>query len=53
MKWDVREGMVGSEIFKPKHAIIVTWKNVTFAGGYVNTDAKYVVSKFYMLFSIS
>lgn len=42
--WDIREGMVGTVIFKPKHAIIVTWKNVTFAGGSVNTDAKHVVS---------
>ena len=45
VKWDIREGMVGAEIFNPKHAIIVTWKNVTFAGGSVNTHAKYVVSR--------
>ena len=24
---------VGTETFKPKHVIIATWKNVTFAGG--------------------
>lgn len=44
IKWDVREGIVGAAIFNPKHVIIVTWKNVTFAGGSVNTNAKYVVS---------
>lgn len=43
LMWDIREGMVGTVIFRPKHAIIVTWKNVTFAGGSVNTDAKFVV----------
>ena len=32
-KWDIREAMVGSETFKPKHIIIATWKNVSFAGG--------------------
>ena len=45
LKWDIRTGIVGAVIFKPKHAIIVTWKNVTFAGGSVNTDAKHVVSR--------
>lgn len=33
VKWDIREGIVGSDTFDPKHAIIVTWKNVSFAGG--------------------
>ncbi|XP_018331597.1 protein mesh isoform X2 [Agrilus planipennis] len=33
LKWDIREGVIGSETFEPKHAIIVTWKNLTFAGG--------------------
>ncbi|BES91125.1 AMOP [Nesidiocoris tenuis] len=33
LKWDIREGIVGSESFDPKHAIVVTWKNVTFSGG--------------------
>ena len=32
-KWDIREGMVGAETFEPKHVIIATWKNVSFAGG--------------------
>ncbi|GAB0092360.1 Protein mesh [Sergentomyia squamirostris] len=31
--WDIREGVVGSDTFVPKHAIIITWKNVSFAGG--------------------
>ena len=25
--------MVGTETFLPKHVVIATWKNVTFAGG--------------------
>ncbi|KAK4887724.1 hypothetical protein RN001_003995 [Aquatica leii] len=33
VKWDIREGMIGAETFEPKHAVIVTWKNVSFAGG--------------------
>ena len=32
-KWDLREAMVGTETFLPKHVVIATWKNVTFAGG--------------------
>ena len=32
-KWDLRESMVGSETFEPKHVVIATWKNVSFAGG--------------------
>ncbi len=32
-KWDVREGIVGAEWFEPRHVLIVTWKNVSFAGG--------------------
>ncbi len=31
--WDIRESMVGAETFLPKHVIIATWKNVSFAGG--------------------
>lgn len=33
IKWDIREGIVGAETFNPKHAIIVTWKNISFTGG--------------------
>lgn len=49
LMWDIREGMVGTVIFRPKHAIIVTWKNVTFAGGSVNTDAKFVTNTFQLV----
>jgi len=37
LMWDIREGVVGSETFVPKHAIIATWKNVSFAGGIDNS----------------
>ena len=32
-KWDIRESIVGAETFMPKHIVIATWKNVSFAGG--------------------
>ncbi|XP_063384616.1 protein mesh isoform X3 [Cydia fagiglandana] len=35
--WDVREGVIGSETFNPKHAVTVTWKNMSFAGGIDNS----------------
>jgi hypothetical protein len=35
--WDIREGVVGSDTFIPKHVIIVTWKNMSFAGGIDNS----------------
>lgn len=31
--WDIREGVVGADTFVPKHVVIVTWKNMSFAGG--------------------
>ncbi|KAJ8667861.1 hypothetical protein QAD02_009524 [Eretmocerus hayati] len=31
--WDIREGVVGADTFVPKHAVIITWKNMSFAGG--------------------
>ncbi len=34
IKWDIREAIVGAENFFPKHAIIATWKNVSFVGGF-------------------
>lgn len=34
--WDIREGVVGAETFIPKHVLIATWKNVSFAGGIDN-----------------
>ena len=33
LTWDVREGVIGADTFYPKHAVIVTWKNMSFAGG--------------------
>ncbi|CAH0663709.1 unnamed protein product [Chilo suppressalis] len=35
--WDIREGVIGSENFFPKHAITITWKNMSFAGGIDNS----------------
>lgn len=32
LKWDIRQGMVGADTFEPRHALIVTWKNVSQAG---------------------
>ncbi|XP_018022342.1 protein mesh isoform X2 [Hyalella azteca] len=49
IKWDIRTGMVGAEIFIPKHLITVTWKNVTFSGGYANSNAKRVTNTFQLL----
>ncbi|KAL1114994.1 hypothetical protein AAG570_007817, partial [Ranatra chinensis] len=37
LMWDIREGVVGADNFIPKHAVIVTWKNVSFAGGIDNS----------------
>lgn len=37
IKWDIREGVIGTDSFDPKHVIIVTWKNVSFAGGIVES----------------
>lgn len=31
--WDIREGVVGAATFIPKHVVIITWKNMSFAGG--------------------
>ena len=35
--WDIREGVIGSDTFIPKHVIFVTWKNMSFAGGIDNS----------------
>ncbi|XP_063236326.1 protein mesh isoform X2 [Bacillus rossius redtenbacheri] len=35
--WDVREAVVGADTFVPKHAAVVTWKNMSFAGGIDNS----------------
>lgn len=37
IKWDIREGVVGGQDFDPKHMAIITWKNVSFAGGIDNS----------------
>jgi hypothetical protein len=37
LKWDIREGIIGADTFNPKHAVIVTWKNMSFAGGIDNS----------------
>ncbi|XP_043516783.1 protein mesh isoform X1 [Frieseomelitta varia] len=37
LKWDIREGIIGTEAFDPKHAVIVTWKNMSFTGGIDNS----------------
>ena len=56
-KWDIRESMVGTETFEPKHVVIVTWKNVSFAGGIpiarrtVGNDSWKRMIKAYILFS--
>lgn len=38
LKWDIRESMVGAESFIPKHSVIVTWKNLTFVGGWIASE---------------
>lgn len=35
--WDIRTGVVGADTFVPKHVVIATWKNVSFAGGIDNS----------------
>ncbi|XP_015173386.1 PREDICTED: protein mesh isoform X1 [Polistes dominula] len=47
VKWDIRQGVVGSDSFDPKHAIIVTWKNISFVGGLDN--ALYKTNTFQMV----
>lgn len=37
LKWDIREGIIGTDAFDPKHAVIVTWKNMSFTGGIDNS----------------
>lgn len=40
LKWDIRTGVIGADSFEPKHAIIATWKNVTFSGGITQSTTK-------------
>ncbi|XP_075235234.1 sushi domain containing 2 mesh isoform X2 [Lycorma delicatula] len=37
VKWDLREGVVGTDTFYPKHVAIITWKNMSFGGGIDNS----------------
>ena len=48
-KWDIRESMVGTEAFVPKHMLIATWKNVSFAGGISVARRLVSLSKYYFL----
>lgn len=35
--WDLKEGVVGTDTFLPKHVAIITWKNMSFGGGIDNS----------------
>lgn len=37
LMWDIRQGIIGADAFVPKHAVVVTWKNVSFSGGIDNS----------------
>lgn len=37
LMWDIREGVVGADAFVPKHSAVITWKNMSFAGGIDNS----------------
>lgn len=47
LKWDIREGIIGTDAFEPKHAVIVTWKNMSFTGGIDNS--LYITNTFQMV----
>ncbi|XP_050546629.1 protein mesh-like isoform X2 [Daktulosphaira vitifoliae] len=47
LMWDIREGVIGAESFVPKHSVIITWKNMSFAGGIDN--ALYRTNTFQMV----
>ncbi|XP_060806291.1 protein mesh isoform X1 [Amyelois transitella] len=47
LTWDIRQGVIGSETFFPKHAVTITWKNMSFAGGIDNS--LYVTNTFQMV----
>ena len=51
-KWDIRESMVGTETFEPKHIIIATWKNVSFAGGITSANRIVIIFEIIILFYI-
>lgn len=37
LKTDIQEGIVGARNFDPENVVIVTWKNMSFAGGIDNS----------------
>lgn len=47
LTWDIREGIIGTDAFEPKHAVIVTWKNMSFTGGIDNS--LYITNTFQMV----
>lgn len=49
LMWDIREGVVGADTFIPKHSAIITWKNMSFAGGIDNSLYKVSVIKCFEL----
>ena len=54
IKWDIREAIVGAENFFPKHAIIATWKNVSFVGGFNALETvrmHFIVTFFFFIIS--
>lgn len=50
--WDIREGVIGSENFFPKHAITITWKNMSFAGGIDNSMMVVSYKRFFDRFDL-
>lgn len=47
LKWDIREGIIGTDAFEPKHAVTITWKNMSFTGGIDNS--LYITNTFQMV----
>lgn len=50
--WDIRTGVIGSNTFLPKHAVTITWKNMSFAGGIDNSLFMVSFSYIYTLFKL-
>lgn len=42
LTWDLRTGVIGADTFVPKHSVIITWKNMSFAGGIDNSLYKVI-----------
>lgn len=47
--WDIRQGMVGANTFHPRHAVIVTWKNVSQADVVRSSRYSYLTNSFQMI----